>query len=129
MKYLFGKTRLAVSATVGSLVIALAVAAPQAWANGASGMDEAALERKVQQLEDQLNAIQNEMDQVKSDAAQEKQHVLEVEDKDKLAKILGQQYHAVVGNPPYIIVKDKRTEKEEGNCSKNGKSGQGPVED
>ncbi len=34
-------------------------------------------------------------------------HVLEVEDKDKLLKILGQQYHAVVGNPPYIVVRDK----------------------
>jgi type I restriction-modification system DNA methylase subunit len=34
-------------------------------------------------------------------------HVLEVEDKGKLLKILGQQYHAVVGNPPYITVKDK----------------------
>jgi hypothetical protein len=34
-------------------------------------------------------------------------HVLEVEDKEKLLKILGQQYHAVVGNPPYITVKDK----------------------
>jgi len=34
-------------------------------------------------------------------------HVLEVEDKDKLSKILDQQYHAVVGNPPYITVKDK----------------------
>ena len=33
-------------------------------------------------------------------------HVLEVEDKEKLSKILGQQYHAVVGNPPYIQVKD-----------------------
>ncbi|WP_252180112.1 BREX-2 system adenine-specific DNA-methyltransferase PglX [Endozoicomonas sp. 4G] len=34
-------------------------------------------------------------------------HVLEVEDKEKLSKILGQQYHAVVGNPPYIVVRDK----------------------
>ena len=34
-------------------------------------------------------------------------HVLEVEDKEKLHKILGQQYHVVVGNPPYITVKDK----------------------
>ncbi len=33
-------------------------------------------------------------------------HVLEVEDKDKLLRILGQQYHVVVGNPPYITVKD-----------------------
>ena len=29
------------------------------------------------------------------------------EDPDLLRKILGQQYHAVVGNPPYITVKDK----------------------
>ncbi|WP_444941914.1 BREX-2 system adenine-specific DNA-methyltransferase PglX [Microbulbifer sp. ZKSA004] len=34
-------------------------------------------------------------------------HVLEVEDKEKLLKILGQRYHAVVGNPPYIVVRDK----------------------
>lgn len=34
-------------------------------------------------------------------------HVFDVEDRDKLDKILGQQYHAVVGNPPYIVVKDK----------------------
>lgn len=34
-------------------------------------------------------------------------HVLEVEDKEKLSKILGQQYHVVVGNPPYITVKDQ----------------------
>jgi hypothetical protein len=34
-------------------------------------------------------------------------HVLDVEDLDKLNKILGQQYHAVVGNPPYIVVRDK----------------------
>lgn len=33
-------------------------------------------------------------------------HVLEVEDKEKLLRILGQQYHAVVGNPPYITVQD-----------------------
>jgi len=92
MKYFFCKTRLAVSATVGSLVIALAVAAPQVLANGTSGMDDAstrALEQKMKLLEDQLRAIQNEMDQVKSRAAQEEQHVKEVEEKadhaDKLA--------------------------------------------
>lgn len=33
-------------------------------------------------------------------------HVLEVEDKERLLKILGLQYHVVVGNPPYITVKD-----------------------
>ena len=34
-------------------------------------------------------------------------HVYLVEDREELARILGQQYHAVVGNPPYITVKDK----------------------
>jgi hypothetical protein len=37
----------------------------------------------------------------------EKSHVYEVEDPEKLNEILGQRYHAVVGNPPYITVKDK----------------------
>ncbi|HBE71602.1 MAG TPA: BREX-2 system adenine-specific DNA-methyltransferase PglX, partial [Planctomycetaceae bacterium] len=30
------------------------------------------------------------------------------EDKEAIGRVLGQQYHAVVGNPPYITVKDKR---------------------
>ncbi|MFT4908201.1 MAG: hypothetical protein ACI978_002290 [Oleispira sp.] len=34
-------------------------------------------------------------------------HVLDVEDLGKLNKILGQQYHAVVGNPPYITASDE----------------------
>jgi len=34
-------------------------------------------------------------------------HVYQTEDADALRRILGQQYHAVVGNPPYITVKDK----------------------
>lgn len=35
-------------------------------------------------------------------------HVFEVEDREKLEQILGsQRYHVVVGNPPYITVKDK----------------------
>lgn len=29
------------------------------------------------------------------------------EDKDAISEVLGQQYHAVVGNPPYIVPKDK----------------------
>lgn len=33
-------------------------------------------------------------------------HVYHAEDAEQLARILGQQYHAVVGNPPYITVKD-----------------------
>ena len=34
-------------------------------------------------------------------------HVYRSEDAPELARILEQQYHAVVGNPPYITVKDK----------------------
>ena len=37
----------------------------------------------------------------------ELKHHYEVEDMATLRRILGQQYHAVVGNPPYITVKDK----------------------
>lgn len=38
---------------------------------------------------------------------EDKKHVYEVEDPEKLNNILGQRYHVVVGNPPYITVKDK----------------------
>lgn len=41
------------------------------------------------------------------DILDENSHVYEVEDAEKLNKILGQRYHVVVGNPPYITVKDK----------------------
>ena len=34
-------------------------------------------------------------------------HAFFAEDLEALERILGQQYHAVVGNPPYITVKDK----------------------
>jgi hypothetical protein len=34
-------------------------------------------------------------------------HFFDTEDVAELHRILGQQYHAVVGNPPYITVKDK----------------------
>ncbi len=34
-------------------------------------------------------------------------HVYHAEDKDELRRIFGKQYHVVVGNPPYIVPKDK----------------------
>ncbi|GKW48595.1 BREX-2 system adenine-specific DNA-methyltransferase PglX [Halomonas sp. NCCP-2165] len=34
-------------------------------------------------------------------------HAFKTEDLTKLNQILGQRYHVVVGNPPYILVKDK----------------------
>ena len=37
----------------------------------------------------------------------ELKHFYEAEDREELHRILGQQYHVVVGNPPYITVKDK----------------------
>lgn len=37
----------------------------------------------------------------------ELRHHYEVENGEALHRILGQQYHAVVGNPPYITVKDR----------------------
>ena len=37
----------------------------------------------------------------------ELKHHYDVEDVEALHRILGQQYHAVVGNPPYITVKDR----------------------
>ncbi|MBO6511606.1 MAG: BREX-2 system adenine-specific DNA-methyltransferase PglX, partial [Roseibium sp.] len=44
---------------------------------------------------------------VQQDAYESIQHVQDTEDRDKLEQILGQCYHVVVGNPPYITVKDK----------------------
>jgi hypothetical protein len=41
----------------------------------------------------------------------ELKHHYEVEDVEALHQILGQQYHAVVGNPPYITVKDRAVSK------------------
>ena len=41
------------------------------------------------------------------DIMDEKSHVYEMEDQAKLDQILGRRYHVVVGNPPYITVKDK----------------------
>ncbi len=38
-------------------------------------------------------------------------HVYAAEDRDEIERILGHQYHAVVGNPPYITVKDKALNK------------------
>ena len=41
------------------------------------------------------------------DLLQRYQHVYSAEDIDEINRILGQQYHAVVGNPPYITASDK----------------------
>lgn len=38
-------------------------------------------------------------------------HVYDTEDAEQLRRILGMRYHVVVGNPPYIVVKDKALNK------------------
>jgi hypothetical protein len=43
--------------------------------------------------------------------SQELQHFYESEDADLLEAIFGQRYHAVVGNPPYIVARDKALRK------------------
>jgi len=49
----------------------------------------------------------SELDRVaRLDGMDPLQHVYDTEDADELRRILGQQYHAVVGNPPYITVSD-----------------------
>jgi hypothetical protein len=41
----------------------------------------------------------------------ELKHHYEVEDPEALRRVLGQQYHVVAGNPPYITVKDRELSK------------------
>jgi hypothetical protein len=54
-------------------------------------------------------------------AAQPLRHVYDTEDREALQKLLGRQYHAVVGNPPYIVVRDAALNQayrnEYGSCS------------
>jgi len=51
--------------------------------------------------------VGSELDRVaRLDGMDPLQHVYDTEDADELRRILGQQYHAVVGNPPYITVSD-----------------------
>lgn len=51
-----------------------------------------------------LATMNLQRDYLEKDAVE---HVFEAEDVNALRRILGRQHHAVVGNPPYITVKDK----------------------
>lgn len=68
MKHTFGKKQLALSVVVGSFAIVAATAAPQTSA------------QNVQQLEDQLKAIQIQLDKLKTESAQEAQKVKRIEE-------------------------------------------------
>ena len=61
--------------------------------------------RRFRELEDDVGAQRTfDTEELFRD---ELKHHYEVEDIEDLHRILGQPYHAVVGNPPYITVKDK----------------------
>jgi hypothetical protein len=49
---------------------------------------------------------EGELDYEQTGIAAEYAHVYAAEDHDELHRILGQRYHAVVGNPPYITASD-----------------------
>lgn len=78
MKYFLGKPRLAIRVATGSLLIAIAMVAPQASAQDARTQ---ALERALKQLEAQLKVLQGELNQVKSESAREAQKVTAIEEK------------------------------------------------
>lgn len=78
MKYILDKTRLAVRVAAASLVIVMATIAPQASAQDARTQ---ALERALKQMEVQLQALRNELNQVKSESAREAQKVMAIEEK------------------------------------------------
>lgn len=74
MKHTFGKKQLALGVIVGSFAIGAATFAPQASA------------QNVQQLEDQLRSIQNQLDKIKTESAQEAQKVVRLEEKTSTLK-------------------------------------------
>lgn len=77
MQHFLDKTRLAVRVATGSLLIVIATVAPQAAAQDAKTKT---LEQALRQLEVQLQAIRNELNQVKSESAQEAQRVIKIEE-------------------------------------------------
>ena len=55
-----------------------------------------------------LTASQSLFDEATSHADTGLEHAYATEDLAEAQRILGQQYHAVVGNPPYIVVEDAK---------------------
>ncbi|MDV6345450.1 porin family protein [Nitrosomonas sp. Is37] len=74
------KTRVA-SVAVSSLIIALATGSPQALAHG--GTSTEGLEQQIKLLEGQLKAIRDELNQVKSKAAQDQQEIKKVKEENQ----------------------------------------------
>lgn len=87
MKHILGNTRLASAIAAGSLVVAGATVAPQASAHDAAAR---ALEQRVQQLESMLQAMQAELNSVKSESAQAAQKDVEFEEWAASVKAAGE---------------------------------------
>lgn len=77
MKQFRHKARV-VSIAVSSLIMALATGSPQVLAHGGTSTD--AMEQQIKILENQLKAIRDELNQVKSKAAQDEQEIRRVKE-------------------------------------------------
>ncbi len=77
MKHFFDKTRLVVSVAAVSLAIVMATVAPRASAQDARTQ---ALEQSLKQLEASLQAIRNELNQVKAESAREARKIMKIEE-------------------------------------------------
>ena len=73
--------------------------APNFWTHVAAG-DSLLHGRRFNELD-----VGSDVDRLKEQ--EEFTHAFQAEDLDELTRILGQQYHVVVGNPPYVTVKDR----------------------
>jgi ABC-type transporter MlaC component len=79
----FEKKRLAGSVTVALLGLVTIMAAPQATAQNAR---TEALEQSLKQLEANMQAIRNELNQLKSESAREAQKLMKIEERSASAE-------------------------------------------
>lgn len=78
MKYFFDKMQTTAAVSAASLAIVISVAVPAASAQDARTQ---ALEQQLRQLEASLQAVRNELNQVKAESAREAQRLMQIEQK------------------------------------------------
>ncbi|MCC2682150.1 MAG: hypothetical protein K0S36_1714 [Nitrosospira multiformis] len=78
MKYFFDKMQTTAAVSAASLAIVISVTAPAASAQDARTQ---ALEQQLRQLEASLQAVRNELNQVKAESAREAQRLMQIEQK------------------------------------------------
>lgn len=78
MKYFFDKMQTTAAVSAASLAVVISVAAPAASAQDARTQ---ALEQQLRQLEASLQAVRNELNQVKAESAREAQRLMQIEQK------------------------------------------------